>query len=380
MRSRQIATIFVSLILLWQLAGCQTGAEKVQVPLLTPTPEKDTGFSWNGISSANLESMKELQVLPGENEGLIADLVFSENASVIWAAHPISGIVEQWNLNNSKLIKHIEVPPGSAIATQLSPNGELLAMASGNTKPAIDAGLSKDFPGVGVWSLENGDLVWEWGYSREEADSLGRAREVAWSEDNLFLAIEVEYAIYHIRVDDWSLYMTDGINIEDENGYPIQLAAVAFDASGTWIFYGSEQGMVYGHSVLGHGYHVVGSLGDDYVLRIDSSPTNRYVAAAGVHTLKVWDVTKIGSWFTDGVVLQSSHDDTPAADLAFSPDGKLLAVGMQDMWQIWSVEQGKLLVEHPQGSYALTFSPDGRLFVWGDLDGNVHILGGSDEK
>ena len=60
--------------------------------------------------------------------------------------------------------------------------------------------------------------------------------------------------------------------------------------------------------------------------------------------------------------------------VAFDPSGQLLAVGTQDGWQIWDVAHRKKLCEQAGiGTYAVAFSADGRAFVWGDLDGHVHI-------
>jgi WD40 repeat protein len=64
----------------------------------------------------------------------------------------------------------------------------------------------------------------------------------------------------------------------------------------------------------------------------------------------------------------------PAGALAFNPAGDLLAVGTAVGWQIWDVEQQELVMEkEAEGVYALTFSPDGRWFAWGDANGVVHL-------
>jgi len=64
----------------------------------------------------------------------------------------------------------------------------------------------------------------------------------------------------------------------------------------------------------------------------------------------------------------------PAGSIAFDPSGQLLAVGTQDGWQIWDVAHStKLFEQTGAGTYTVAFSADGRAFVWGDLDGHVHI-------
>jgi WD40 repeat protein len=60
--------------------------------------------------------------------------------------------------------------------------------------------------------------------------------------------------------------------------------------------------------------------------------------------------------------------------VALDPSGQLLAVGTQDGWQIWDVAHStKLFEQVGAGTYTVAFSADGRAFVWGDLDGHVHI-------
>ena len=64
------------------------------------------------------------------------------------------------------------------------------------------------------------------------------------------------------------------------------------------------------------------------------------------------------------------------ANLAFSPDGSLLAVGTSGGWQIRSVPGFQVLVENDdQPVTAVAWSPDGSLFAWGDAEGTVHVWG-----
>ena len=42
---------------------------------------------------------------------------------------------------------------------------------------------------------------------------------------------------------------------------------------------------------------------------------------------------------------------------------------------MWAVERREKVLEGREGSYAVAFSPDGRLLAWGDLEGRVHLWG-----
>ncbi len=105
-------------------------------------------------------------------------------------------------------------------------------------------------------------------------------------------------------------------------------------------------------------------------------PTRRYLAVVYDDSVVLWDLqVKLQKMRLDKPI-----DYSPWSQIAFNPDGSLLAIGRQDQWQIWSVEDQKLLATHPEGAYAVTFSPDGRLFIWGDTEGVIHVLGVTDNE
>jgi WD40 repeat protein len=65
-----------------------------------------------------------------------------------------------------------------------------------------------------------------------------------------------------------------------------------------------------------------------------------------------------------------------ASSLAFSPDGKLLAVGITDQALLWNIGEGKekgVLEGHYGPPNVLTFSPDSGTLASGDYEGTIRL-------
>jgi WD40 repeat protein len=100
-------------------------------------------------------------------------------------------------------------------------------------------------------------------------------------------------------------------------------------------------------------------------------------------------------WGADGKPLRKLAGPTDwVLALAFSPDGKRLAAGGYDgrLW-LWEVDSGKKLFEVPAHAptppkapapsnfvWSLAFSPDGKLLAVGGSDGRVYLFNAPDGK
>jgi WD40 repeat protein len=166
------------------------------------------------------------------------------------------------------------------------------------------------------------------------------------------------------------------------------LEAVAFDSTGDYVAMSStsgsvrveqwEPGQLSPSEQLNHTvrleepkipYAGKGPLRNPLAIAFD--PTRRWLASIMSGTLSVYDLGAMRrAWETD------LGDPGPAAALAFDPTGNLLAVGSLYGWQIWDVSNKKQLLDtRGVPVYALGFSPDGRLFAFGDARGTVHVWG-----
>jgi len=122
------------------------------------------------------------------------------------------------------------------------------------------------------------------------------------------------------------------------------------------------------------------------------SPDGKTVAAGGDGpAIRLWDVATGKSAASDGL---RAHTDW-LLGLAFSPDGKQLAAsGYDGIVRVWEVGTGKKLLEVPGKPppppktppgppnivWSVAFSPDGKQVAVGGADEQIHILNTADGK
>lgn len=60
--------------------------------------------------------------------------------------------------------------------------------------------------------------------------------------------------------------------------------------------------------------------------------------------------------------------------IVFDPSGQALLVGTGTSLQVWDMEAERMVHEYPAaGLSSITLSPDGRMVVWGDEQGTIHL-------
>lgn len=90
------------------------------------------------------------------------------------------------------------------------------------------------------------------------------------------------------------------------------------------------------------------------------SPDGRLLAAVTSPTLRVYDTT---DWDAPPVVLDIG--DYITRSITFSPDGRLLAVGKADGAQVWDVTTWEQITQLPNQDAMVLFTPDGERLVTG---------------
>lgn len=100
-----------------------------------------------------------------------------------------------------------------------------------------------------------------------------------------------------------------------------------------------------------------------------ASIASRFVSDAAVPAISLWDAAQ-------GVELKTLVLSAGAACLDFSPNGSLLAVGVDNALQIWDVTSGTMLVslaEHSGQITHLAFSADGKYIATAGNDNQLYL-------
>jgi WD40 repeat protein/transcriptional regulator with XRE-family HTH domain len=116
----------------------------------------------------------------------------------------------------------------------------------------------------------------------------------------------------------------------------------------------------------------------DVITAVAISPDGQSWAAAGRRgEVRVWESGREGEQEAAPTLhrVWQAHTDT-IYDLAFSPDGRLLASGSwDDTLKLWDLESSALLWSswHPHGVQSLAMAPDGRLLATDGKDASVRL-------
>jgi WD40 repeat protein len=109
------------------------------------------------------------------------------------------------------------------------------------------------------------------------------------------------------------------------------------------------------------------------VRRVALSPDGRQLATACTHGVRVWQLETRTCIGLDLASPPASTGPWPRAAAAISPDGRLVAASAHERITLWTID-GRLLRElgrHDEAVNDLAFSPDGRLLASGSDDGTA---------
>ncbi|MFQ6040132.1 MAG: dockerin type I domain-containing protein [Candidatus Poribacteria bacterium] len=282
--------------------------------------------------------------------------------------------------------------PDRVLAVTFSPNGKILA----------SAGIGEN--AIGLWDVQSGAQI----SVLEGHDSI--VTSVAFNKNGLLASASEDETIKLWNVNN-------GRELRRFLGHSGQIASIDFSPDGKLLASGANDQLVKIWNVE-TGEEIANFEGhDDAVLSVDFSPDGKLLASGSADgTIRLWDVatkqelsvytghkhyvwsiafspdgSKLvsGSW-DKTVRVWDIHDknttgnilatfDASVLSVDFSPDGKLIAVGILDPGygntiSIWNAQTDDLIKEFDiKSKYDIAFSPDGTKLAAGSPNGEVRV-------
>jgi WD40 repeat protein len=340
-----------------ELSGGNVGRAE---ELLDECPEELRGWEWRYLQ--RLSQAPQVTFPWGERRGLGhgADLAFSPADNRLLAAPSGLQDVTIWDLSTGRAVRTLSGHQARVLRLAFSPDGRLLASGS-------------DDKTVKIWEVTTGRVVCTCPHD-------GRVLGLAFSPDGRYLASAS--ADNWVKVWETRKFGDTRIAIPLHNfpGYFIheRFVNVAFSPDGSFLASGSEENTVKVwdvmtgrevHSLTGH---------TEPVFSVAFSADGRRLASKGWDGLViVWDLATGRPAFPP--LGRGDGAASIAWSMAFSPDGRRLAVGgggRDGTVTLYDALTGQIaftLLGHTERITCLAFSPDGRRLASASADKTVRL-------
>jgi WD40 repeat protein len=216
--------------------------------------------------------------------------------------------------------------------------------------------------GQAVWDVATGEVV------HSLVEHLSAPAHVAFSQDGSQLVVEASRTIKVWGVASWEEVLAFTAPTESR-----WLFGISYSPDGKWLASGSGgNGTVYFWSAAtGELVFSLEQGNERDVHDIAFSPDGTILATGGTdYYARIWDISEKKVLHEMWLIGMYS--------LALSPDGSLLATAGPDRSvKLWDTQSGKLLCSLPHADelMAVAFSPDGRLIASGGYDTTIVIWG-----
>jgi serine/threonine protein kinase len=260
--------------------------------------------------------------------------------------------IKLWSRQTGELRKTLTEHSEGALSVAFSPNGNVLAVATGSGTDASKIGKVK------LWDVQTGSLKWAVNGHKDLATS------VAFSPDGEMIAsgsLDHVVKLWDAQTGEWRQSFS-----QNESVY-----AIAFSPDGKLLATASQKSVELWDL---ESSQVKRSLpAEAYAVRaIAFSRDGQSIATGDVKgSVKLWNVQ-------DGSLKQTFNEHSHVvAAVTFSPDGKILASGSYDNTVIfWNLQTMTRLTTQQAADRvtSVAFSHDGRTFATGGWDKTVRLL------
>lgn len=379
MRGRSGTAILLSLLcLVFSACGDVPLAYESPMPAVTPV------LTAQAITPENVARLTETAHLAVDNAGPVASLTFTPDMQTLLVAYAREGMLRHWRLADGSLLRTLDVHPVEFGGAAFDAAGKLLATSAGVEWEAHK--LEDKYLGWQVWDVQTGSLIKQLGKTNDSILTRELYPDILLSPDGHWVLMVSASADRGLRgLKDLFMY---GMATEQVGDAYVNFArkpeeddfdVIAFDAQGEFFAAADESGKVAIYPFHPPTYPKQAqaviekpSVLGPQPLALAFDPRRRWLAAVRGKELIVWNLQS--PQHERQFTASTGEDSGLTASLAFDPSGNLLGVGTANGWQIWNVK-GKQFIVQGTGveAYAVTFSPDGRLFAWGDTEGIVHL-------